>query len=143
MNGSVKRRVWISTLPRRHNGNTPPAAEGKKERYAGTLEYDPSDWAWFNENSRDRTHPVKRKKPNGLGLCDMSGNVWEWCQDRYDDDYYKNSPEQDPQGPSSGEYRVLRGGSWYFNDYSCRSSCRDRNDPDVRYDIGGFRLARD
>ncbi len=70
------------------------------------------DYAWYNKNSGNNTHPTGQKNPNSIGLYDMMGNVWEWCEDWYDKDYYKNSPFADPKGAKRGEYRVLRGGSW-------------------------------
>ncbi len=97
--------------------------------------------AWYDGNSGSKTHPVGQKKPNGLGLYDMSGNVWEWCSDWYGSDYYKNSPRDNPQGPASGSYRVLRGGSWYLKPGSVRAAYRYRNNPDTRYFNYGFRLA--
>ena len=68
------------------------------------------DYAWYPANSNSQTHPVGQKKPNAWGLYDMHGNVWEWCQDWYDETYYGQSPEKNPQGPGSGQYRLLRGG---------------------------------
>ena len=67
---------------------------------------------WYRDNSNGETHVVVTKLPNELGLYDMSGNVWEWCQDWYDSHYYSNSPKNNPTGPSSGYFRVMRGGSW-------------------------------
>jgi formylglycine-generating enzyme required for sulfatase activity len=78
--------------------------------YFGEDESKLDEYAWYHNNSDGKTHPVGQKKPNAWGLYDMHGNVWEWCQDWYGADYYKNSPAEDPQGPASAESRVLRGG---------------------------------
>jgi formylglycine-generating enzyme required for sulfatase activity len=114
---------------------------GKKEKYAGTSqESELGQYAWYRSNSGEQTHPVGQKKPNGLGLHDMSGNVMEWCADWYDENYYKNSPKDNPRGPSNGSRRVLRGGSWIFNPGSVRAAYRYWYDPATRYLLGGFRL---
>jgi formylglycine-generating enzyme required for sulfatase activity len=99
--------------------------------------------AWYTENSGEKTHPVGQKQANELGIFDMAGNVWEWCQDWYDAAYYAGRPELDvnPQGPSSGQYRVIRGGSWTDSPYDCRVANRLTNTPDYRNSGLGFRLA--
>ncbi len=98
------------------------------------------DYAWYGDNSDQKTHPVARKKPNAWGLYDMHGNVWEWCSDWYGD--YPSGSVTDPASPSSGSYRVNRGGSWGYYARRCRSAYRDRFDPGFRGSILGFRLAR-
>jgi len=96
------------------------------------------NYGWFGENSEDSTHPVKQLQPNGWGLYDMHGNVWEWCSDWFDK--YAPSAQSDPTGPTEGTTRVLRGGSWVSPARVLRSACRSGFVPGVRYDILGFRL---
>lgn len=108
-------------------------------RYSGSSNI--GDVAWyFNKNDR-KTHPVKGKNPNELGIYDMSGNVLEWCSDWYSFGYYSSSPQNNPEGPSSGYYRVFRGGSWFNNAEGCRVALRNRGNPVVNYDFSGLRLA--
>ena len=91
-----------------------------------------SDVAWSYNNASGTTHPVKQKRSNELGLYDMSGNVWEWCQDWYDSDYYSQSPSYNPTGPSSGSDRVLRGFCWRDLGRWCRVANRGAGDPGDR-----------
>lgn len=111
--------------------------------YSGSNDIDAV--AWYGYNSGNTTHPVGQKMPNSLGLYDMTGNVHEWCNDWLDkswedENYYKNSPRVNPLGPEKGEYRVRRGGSWYYVKTFCRVSHRNGDDPTDRgYDIG-FRV---
>jgi formylglycine-generating enzyme required for sulfatase activity len=93
---------------------------------------------WYNGNSGEKTHPVGTKQPNGLGIYDMSGSVYEWCWDWSGD--YPSSPQTDPRGASSGSYRVARGGS--FNGQNPRSVWRSYSTPSNRADNLGFRLVR-
>ena len=111
---------------------------GRSEKYSGGNNID--SVAWYDSNSGDKTHPVGQKEANGLGLYDMSGNVWEWVQDWYADDYYRKSPKNNPKGASSGQGRVLRGGSWYNFPLYLRASNRSRSVPATRFFTNGFRL---
>jgi formylglycine-generating enzyme required for sulfatase activity len=81
-------------------------------------------YAWYAENSHDRTHPVGQKNPNAFGLYDMYGNVAEWCNDVYSSNYYKASPSRNPRGPKEGDKQVLRGGAWDSSMDHCRSAWR-------------------
>ena len=92
----------------------------------------------------DGTAPAGSFPPNAWGLCDMHGNVWEWCADSYDKDYYKQSPVFNPQGPLTGDFYVIRGGSWQGNINDMRSARRDcLKAPESRNSPLGFRCARD
>lgn len=96
--------------------------------------------AWYSGNSGDATHNVKTKSPNELGIYDMSGNVYEWCEDWLGD--YSSGSQTNPTGPSSGSRRVLRGGNWIYSAVVCRVSARSSsNDPDYGRNYYGFRLA--
>ena len=96
---------------------------------------------WCRDNSRGRTHVVATKTPNELGLYDMSGNVWEWCQDWGDGSYYASSPINNPTGPSSGTTHIVRGGAWNDQQMDCRVEHRIGRKPTSTSELTGFRLA--
>ncbi|MDR1037101.1 MAG: formylglycine-generating enzyme family protein [Deltaproteobacteria bacterium] len=102
---------------------------------------DLGEYAWFEANSGDRTHPVGRKLPNAFGVHDIYGNVSEWVQDRYSESYYDEGPASDPPGPEKGDFRVHRGCSWIGDDWNCRSASREPALPRYRFNHLGLRLA--
>lgn len=132
-------------------------APAQQTKYAGSNNADEVAWYWENSGDKRKSGewiegklrinncqplPVGMKKANALGIHDMSGNVWEWCHDWYDANYYKNSPVEDPKGPNIG-FRVLRGGAWNSNTRNCRVSERLRYFPTYWLSDFGFRVARD
>ena len=120
------------------------AARGGKQdtRYPWGDEVSHEDANYGNAAGRDQwryTAPVKSFDPNGFGLFDMAGNVWEWCSDWVDGNYYLNTPDKDPQGPEQGPGKAIRGGSWGFGPRYLRVSTRAMADPASRGDGVGFR----
>ncbi len=98
-------------------------------------------YGWFDDNSDQRTHAVGKKRPNGFGLYDMHGNVYEWCWDWWGEEYYNQPAAEDPTGPAGASDRVVRGGSWKLKASRARSAARSRRIPDYRGTAVGFRLA--
>ena len=109
---------------------------------SGTTPRSSTNSAWYGTNSGNKTHPVGEKRPNGLGLFDMHGNVWEWCWDGYDKDYYRRSGENDPRGHEGTSTRVGRGGGWSNLPRVVRSALRYGVDLGNRDRLVGFRVAR-
>ncbi len=118
----------------------------ERERYFGSDVRTLKEHAWYTDTSGRQTHVVGQKKPNPWGLYDMYGNVAEWCNDVYAENYYKTSPSQNPRGPEKGEIKVLRGGGWQDGASTLRSSWRSGENASFVdacvMDSAGFRCAR-
>ncbi len=114
------------------------ARGGETYKYAGSDNI--GSVVWYKDNSGGKTNPVGQKSPNGYGLYDMSGNVWEWCSDWYGSNYYNNSPSSNPKGPNNGTDRILRGGSWDYVPNGCRVVHRGHDKVAYGNNRRGFRL---
>ena len=116
---------------------------GKVEKWAGTNnESEVLDYAWYDKNSGGKTHPVGQKKPNGLGLYDMSGNVWEWVEDWYEVDYYDKTPKINPINTNPSHAKSMRSGPWSVPLHAVRVFYRGSDIPYSICDGLGFRVAK-
>ena len=106
-------------------------------KYSGSD--NPDEVAWVESNSGGKTHPVGTKRPNELGLYDMSGNLWEWCQDWTG--HYSSAEQTNPSGPEEGNHRIMRGGSWTYSQTFCRVSRRNYISNTIGVSNCGLRLA--
>lgn len=145
-------QVFIERLARKtgENYRLPTEAEweyaargGKRERWAGiSNEYELSAYAYYEKNSGGKIHPVGELKPNGFGLYDMSGNVREWVADWYDESYSGRISRDNPKGPFSGAFRVIRSGSWLDKASNTSVTSRTGYSPGGKDRSLGFRLVR-
>lgn len=132
--------IGIFRLPSEAEWEYAARSGGKAEKYSGSN--DVNSVAWYSNNSGSTTHAVKTKRGNGLDIFDMSGNVFEWCEDVYIADIYSRSDRKNPIYTSGGSRRVFRGGGWGGAPGYVRCADRDSGDPARRYDNVGFRLLR-
>lgn len=135
----VNKGKYAFQLPSEAQWEYAARSGGKKEEYSGGSNIDAL--AWYDDNSNGTTHPVGQKAPNGLGIHDMSGNVWEWCRDTYKARAYERHQRKNPVCNEEGPDRVMRGGSWNLDAWSARCSRRFSLPADLFGPALGFRLA--
>ncbi len=116
-----------------------PKTYDKKDEDGNPIDYFTTE-EYREKAKNSMIHKVGTKGANSIGIYDMSGNVWEWCSDWYEEKYYRNSPKKNPQGPDDGSKRIMRGGSWYSMDWDTRCSVRFKHEPDFKNGSVGFRL---
>lgn len=115
--------------------------KSKDYKYSGSDDLD--EVGWYDANSRGKTQPVGQKLPNEIGIYDMSGNVWEPCSDKYNENFYFFSVPNNPHNPAEGDYHVLRGGSWFNTPHDCRVTNRIEGYRNYGSNARGIRLAHD
>ena len=134
-------RGGVNQLLNEHPGDKKPDREKEGKKYSGKRL--PQDVAWYEGNSKDHIHPIGRKKPNEIGIYDMSGNVEEWCADWYASSYGSKNDIENPRGPATGNAHVVRGGSWNNSAAEIIVTRRAAYLPDTKANSLGFRLAED
>ncbi|MDD2717180.1 MAG: formylglycine-generating enzyme family protein [Candidatus Wallbacteria bacterium] len=134
----TSRKIGIFRLPTEAEWEY-AARAGTDSRYWWGTFAEP-DYLWYYDNGQNRTHPVGLKKPNPWGLYDMLGNVWEWCRDSFEADYYQRSPVENPLNQAAGIDKVLRGGSFWCYPYFCRAQLRNHSPARVWSQMYGLRL---
>ncbi len=146
-NGAKAFVKWLNTkrdgkfsLPTEAQWEYAARSGGKDQKYSGGDNVD--KFAWYSSNSGKKTHNVGTKAPNGLGIYDMSGNVWEWCEDVYVADAYSKHSRNNPLILSGGSYRVNRGGSWSYSPGFVRCALRNWYSASFTFYDLGFRLIR-